>query len=191
VILKATNQEYLAVADNWLQFSEVIPNLTAEQEEWLNHQLEGIAIVDGKEYPNELGEEKIKVGRKKIAANKAEFAGCRAYRDMKDYDFCMQGSTVGFQYEFDDDRDSNTNWGRHMWLYAEEGAELDLVAHLVQKFLRKFRPKECWSLTYATTCSKPRVGEFGGGAVFVTAAEIKYENAYGFIDQQRTEFAAR
>ena len=67
----------------------------------------------------------------------------------------------------------------------------DNVAWLVQKFLKKFRPDQCWSLTYATTCSKPRVGEFGGGAVFVTADEIKWQNAYDFIEEQRTAFKAK
>jgi hypothetical protein len=180
------------VADYWLQFSEVIPNLTADEEAWINAQLEGVAIVDGNEYAYELGDDQIKAGGKMIAAEKAEFAGCRAYRDMEDYDFGQHGFQVGFGFKFCDDRDTPTDgWGQHIWLYADEGAEIDLVAHFVQKFLRKFRPKDCWSLTYATTCSKPQVGEFGGGAVFVTAAEIKYESAYGFIEQQRADFAAK
>ena len=40
-------------------------------------------------------------------------------------------------------------------------------------------------MTYARTCSKPRVGEFGGGAVFVTADEVKWENAYDFVEEER------
>lgn len=179
------------MADNWLQFSEVIPHVTADEEAWINEQLEAVAIVDGKEYPYELGDDEIKIGNELVKAEKAEFAGCRAYRDMEGYDFGQYGYEIGFQYEFLDDHDEPDGWGRHMWLYADEGAELDLVAHLVQKFLRAFRPKDCWSLTYAETCSKACVGEFGGGAVFVTAAEIMFENAYGFIEQQRAEFAAR
>ena len=67
----------------------------------------------------------------------------------------------------------------------------DNVAWLVQKFLKKFRPDQCWSLTYAATCSKPRVGEFGGGAVFVTADEIKWQNAYDFVEQEQTVFEAK
>jgi hypothetical protein len=61
----------------------------------------------------------------------------------------------------------------------------------VQKFLTKFRPDQCWSLTYSTTCSKPRVSEFGGGAVFVTAETIQWQNAYDFIEDQRVAFAAK
>jgi hypothetical protein len=179
------------VADNYLTFSEVIPNLTAEQEEWLKQQLEGIAVVEGKEYRYEHGDDLINVGSKEVATQKAEFAGCRAYRDLEGYDFDMYGDQVGFQYSFDDDHDPDTGWGRHMWLYTEDSGEVDLVAHLVQKFLQSFRPNDFWSLTYSTTCSKPCVGEFGGGAVFVTAAEINFESTYVFLEQQRAEFAAR
>ena len=72
-----------------------------------------------------------------------------------------------------------------MWLYAEEWADLERVAHLVQKFLEQFRPEGCWSLSWATTCSKPRVGEFGGGALFVTAEDVTWQNAYDFIEDQK------
>ncbi len=65
------------------------------------------------------------------------------------------------------------------------------VAWLVQKFLKKFRPDQCWSLTYSATCSKPRVGEFGGGAVFVTADTIRWQNAYDFIEEQRAAFGGK
>ena len=71
---------------------------------------------------------------------------------------------------------------------AIDGADLERVAHFVQQFLKSFRPGDCWSLTYATTCSKPRVGEFGGGAVFVTAAEIKWDNAHDFVDRSKRQF---
>ena len=66
----------------------------------------------------------------------------------------------GFQYEFQD-----ASNGCHLWLYAEEHAEVARLAHLVRKFLQRFRPDQYWSLTYATTCSKLRLGEFGGGAL--------------------------
>ena len=78
-----------------------------------------------------------------------------------------------------------------MWLYAEESGNPDNVAWLVQKFLKQFRRDQCWALTYAATCSKPRVGEFGGGAIFVMANKITWQNAYDFIEKQRTAFEAK
>ena len=89
-----------------------------------------------------------------------------------------------FDYAFHDDPDRG-GWGRHLWVYTEECGAPENIAWLVQKFLKTFRPNQCWSLTYATTCSKPRVGEFGGGAIFVTADEIKWQNAYDFVEEQR------
>jgi hypothetical protein len=98
---------------------------------------------------------------------------------------------AGFEHRFDTDEAGPENWGRHLWIYAEEGGDVERVAHLVQKFLKKFRPEECWSLSYATTCSKPRVGEFGGGAVFVTAADIKWQSAYIFLCGEKKAFDER
>ena len=78
-----------------------------------------------------------------------------------------------------------------MWLYAEEWGDVEHVACLVRQFLLRFRPDRCWSLTYSCTCSKLRVGEFGGGAVFVTADEVKYQHADGFVVEQRLLFDRR
>jgi hypothetical protein len=92
----------------------------------------------------------------------------------------------GFQYEFEDS--SN---GLSLWLSAEERGDVLRVAHLVREFLRRFRPTLCWSLTYATTCSTIRPGEFGGGAVFVTADEIRSHDCYGLIEDSRHAFERR
>jgi hypothetical protein len=35
------------------------------------------------------------------------------------------------------------------------------------------------------------VGEFSGGAVFVTADTIQWDNAYDFIEDQRAAFEAK
>lgn len=92
----------------------------------------------------------------------------------------------GFAYAFRNGTD-----GRHLSIYAEDSGDPARAAHLVQKFLKQFHPDQCWSLTYANTCSKPRAGEFGGGAVFVTADEIRWNDSYGFIEEQRKLFERR
>ena len=89
--------------------------------------------------------------------------------DETDYGFC-----VYFQ---------GTGDSRSLWIYANGYGEMGRVAHLVQKFLKRFRPDQCWSLTYSNTCSKPRVGEFGGGAVFVTTDEIRWHHTHDFIEE--------
>ena len=166
------------MANNYVEFSEVIPHLTEKEADWLRQQLEVVWVFGDREYsedalPDDLNRED------------ADWIGCRAYRDMKDYDPDF-GEEAGFEYEFHNGQDED--WGRHLWLHAVEYAELDRLAHLVQKFLKRFRPDDVWSLTWATACSKPRAGEFGGGAVFVTASEIKWNDAYGFVEEQTKAF---
>ncbi len=170
------------MANNFLEFSEVLPHLTAEEERWLRNQLEVVYVFGDHEHI----EGSVPKG---LDAANADWYGCRAWRDLEDYD-PDDAEPVGFEFRFHDD-DAPEGWGRHLWLYAEEGAKLERVAHLVQRFLRQFRPRDCWSLTYATWCSKPSVGEFGGGAVFVTANEIQRQNGYHFVAAEREAFFKR
>ncbi len=174
------------MADNYLEFSETLTHLTDEQVDWLQNQLETVHVIDGVEYAEDKLPDATDTGDGGDTGNGGDtgdgaWIGCRAYRDMDDYD-PGYGENVGFDYSFSEDVDEE--WGHHLWIYSQEHGCVDRVAHLVQKFLRKFRPDQCWSLTYAGTCSKPRVGDFGGGAIFVTASDIKYFNAWEFVEQQ-------
>ena len=79
-------------------------------------------------------------------------------------------------------------WGRGEIPRPTPHGDPTHVAWLVRKFLARFRPDECWSLTFATTCSKPRAGEFGGGAVFVTARGSRSQDGYSFVEDQAKAF---
>jgi hypothetical protein len=171
------------MANNYTQFSEVIPRLTPEEERWLNRELEVVFVLNGQEY----GEDELLAG---AIPDENEFRGCRAFRDMPDYD-SSGDDEAGFSYRFDTDDEGPSGWGRHFWIYADESGDLERIGHLVQKFLKTFRPNECWVLTYSESCSRPCVGEFGGGALFVTAQEIKWQSAYSFIAAERAAFEKR
>jgi hypothetical protein len=168
------------MADNYLEFSEVIPNLTEPEEAWLKEQLQAVSVFDGREYVEDAVPTEL-------TNTEPDWSGIHFLRDKTDYD--PDCDMLGFDYAFHEDHDPQ-GWGRHLWLYAEECGNPDNVAWLVRKFLKQFRPKQCWSLTYAITCSKPRIGEFGGGAVFVTADEIKWQDAHDFVEQERTAIEA-
>jgi len=161
------------MADYYTEFSEVIPNLTGEEQDWLADQLRVVQVYGGKEYLEDQVPESL-------ADVEPDWHGCRAYRDMDDYD-PDSGPEPHFDYAFD----RNDNHGRDFWVGTTEYGRVDCVGHLVQKFLKKFRPNDYWSLTYSASCSKPRVGAFGGGAVFVTADKIVWCNAHDFVEQQR------
>jgi len=61
-----------------------------------------------------------------------------------------------------------------LWIYATEYGNVDDVAAFVQDFLAECRPDGCFSLAWADTCSRPWIGEFGGGAIFVTKDGMEY-----------------
>ena len=174
------------MADNYLQFSEVIANLTEQEEAWLKDQLQSIRVFGEKECPEDAVPAEL-------ADKDADWSGVRFLRDKPDHD--AEWDALGFEFNFHDDHDNagyvTDSWGRHLWLYAETWGDVSNVAWLVQKFLKQFRPDQCWSLSYSATCSRPRVGEFGGGAVFVTADTIRWQNAYDFIEEQRAAFGGK
>ena len=164
------------MADNFLQFSEVLTALTDQEHAWLREQVQYIYVVGDREYtvddlPADFSSEQV------------DWEGYRVFRSRNSAD----DEYTDFEFSFD----KNDDGSRDLWLYATESGSPEQVAFLVQQFLRRFRPEQCWSLTYAETCSKPRIGEFGGGAVFVTAGHVDFANARDFIEEQRARFAAR
>jgi len=120
------------MANNYLEFSEILAQLGSEEEKWLREQFEVINAFGDQEYAQDALPEGL-------AAEDADWIGCRAYRDMADYDR-DDGEGVGFVCELHDDHDSPDSWGRHLWVHTEEWGHVDRVAHLVQKFLKAFRP---------------------------------------------------
>jgi hypothetical protein len=99
----------------------------------------------------------------------------------------VEEEELDFEWSFDT-RFAESQEGEHfLWLYAEESGCPDQVAEFVRAFLARFRPEGCFSLTYAETCSKPRLGEFSGGAIFVTADGHQHEPACFWVDRQEEE----
>jgi hypothetical protein len=163
------------MADHYLEFSETLDNLTAEETAWLDEQLQPIVVYGDREF----AEDDPAIDT--LPASDPDYSGPRFLRDNPDFD--CRYDVRDFEFAFQDEEDA-----RSLWLYADTHGNPEHVAWLVRKFLKRFRPDQCWSLTYANTCSKPRVGEFSGGAVFITAAEIECRNAGEFIEQQRARF---
>ena len=94
-----------------------------------------------------------------------------------------EGEDLGFSWSFDDELG--------LWVYAEDAVNIEHIVLLVRAFLKKFRPKTCWTLEYAETCSKPRIGAFGGGAVIVTATNAQWLSTGMWRHDQVKKFEAR
>ena len=78
--------------------------------------------------------------------------------------------------------------GADLWLHEEEGADLECLAEFLQAFLKENRPDSHIDFEWANTCSKPRLNEFGGGALFITADRISGMSTYSFCEEKRIEF---
>lgn len=65
-----------------------------------------------------------------------------------------------------------------LWLYCEEGLNEEHLTWFVQAFINKFRPDFIFSATGAATCSKPRVGEFGGWWLVISKDAVEGGNTW-------------
>lgn len=75
-----------------------------------------------------------------------------------------------------------------LWLYAEDSGNVQHVGHFVRAFLARFRPNDRWQMTWAETCSKPRIGEFGGGGVFASASSVRFFSAHDWLARRQSYF---
>lgn len=96
------------MANDYRQFSEVIPNLTPAEETWLRRQLEHIYVFGGQEF----GDECVP---KDLDPDHADWSGIRAWQNRHDI-VCSE--ETGFEYKFDD---GGSDWGRYLWMHDEEG----------------------------------------------------------------------
>ena len=80
--------------------------------------------------------------------------------------------------------------GADLWLYAEEGCDLDCLVEFLQGFLKENRPDSYIGFEWANTCSKMRLDQFSGGSVFITAEKTDWNCTYDFLETKRKEFEA-
>src|SRR3972149_6368443 len=80
-------QEEHKMANNYLEFSEVIPHLTAEEEAWLRSQLQCVYVFGSQEFT----EDELPSG---LHGEDADWYGCRAWRGLPGYD-PRDGGVVG------------------------------------------------------------------------------------------------
>jgi len=91
-------------------------------------------------------------------------------------------SSGAFEFEFYGEQPES----RCLKLYAMEAGDPDATARFVQKFLQRFRPQASFGLSWCSSSSKARDGEFGGGAVFVTVERNEaFSSGEWLADRQR------
>jgi len=121
--------------------------------------------------------------KKEFEWAKKELARLSEERDEND------NPKIDFQYQLEESQAKPKNYG--LWMYTEEAGEPGMVAEFVQSYLKEFHPDDIWTLTWAATCSKPRLGEFSGGGVVVTAKKLYFVEAGCWVSKKVSELKKR
>ena len=75
------------------------------------------------------------------------------------------GDTCGAQAEAEN---SST------WIYSEEGCDMERLFQIIAECLDVFASELAVWVEWANTCSKMRVGEFGGGGARITREGVEW-----------------
>ena len=145
------------MANNYLQFSFKIDNVTDAEAQWIKNYLENARKVVYDAAPEVT------------AASKPADSFLEA---------ALERSSLGFDWVLEP-----TIEGPFLWLYTEESGDPDLAAEFVRLFLKAHRPKQFVAFTWAETCSKMRLDEFSGGGAVVTAANVMMQSAYWYTNK--------
>ena len=186
------------MADNYTEFSQHLPFIDQAEYQWLVAQQELVtAIGDGQDLttyrligdPHQRG-----IPASSRAARQVELPlwlweaehDPGKHNDLLDADFGQDFAMELFMEQGEESLSGDA------WINSDAGmANLGHVAYFVYQYLKQFPHHSPWSLTYASYCSKLRVGEQDGGALFITDKEIKWWNAYDFVAQCKRDLSVQ
>lgn len=162
------------MADNYCQWSESI-EVTDEEAAWLNQVLSLEFKTD-----EDLD---IDADLESFRPNALDDLERRLY--SLDVDISLDDeSWPNFDYRISD---TENNGLKDFWVHSDEYGNLNNLVAVVEALINKFRKDYIFTLTFAETCSRPRVSQFGGGAVVVTAAETYWFSTYSWVEQKVKE----
>lgn len=147
------------MANYHLEFSQYLENITPEEKDWLS---------------KELDTDKYK--RLECDGAKAKYALHESFGEF---------GCTGFAWTFEVLPQTKLF---NLWIHADESGIPEAAANLVQAFLKEFRPEDYWCLEFSQTCSRPRIGAFGGGAVFVTATDQAWLSTGAWVEVQARDY---
>ena len=153
------------MSNTYVQFSEALKLKSDEEKEWVADHFELFSELSGLDKPDEH----------------PRYEEWNKLRNEV-YELDDGAEAPEFQWEISD--------GEWLSVYAEEAGSPDHAAKFAQLFLKKFHPDDCFTLTWACSCSSPEPGAFGGGAAFVTAENIEWEDSFDWANLKRKGFNA-
>lgn len=80
------------------------------------------------------------------------------------------------------------NMRGRIFIHSDDSCDLESLAIMLREYLAKFHPDTILQVEYAFTCSKPRPGEFGGGAFVVSCEDYEFHNAGAWAAELAAEW---
>lgn len=139
------------MANNYTQFAERINLLNpVEEKEWVTKVVNATADIFRSE-----AELKEFLELEGIPTKDLEFLHSWPFFEIE---FCRDGGEGGTEY---------------LHICADDDGDLMHAQAFVTGYLKKFQPDLMFVLQWADVCDKPRAGEFGGGAMVITASDYR------------------
>jgi hypothetical protein len=113
------------------------------------------------EEADEILERIMKVGAEVYAEYQLGSTVEEEYGENPDYTDMYVGTSLEIEQE-------------GVWFYAEEGGEPDVVIAMIQELQNYFEDDRKHVFSWAYTCSKMRLDEFGGGAAGIVRGQEPY-----------------
>lgn len=139
------------MADYYSMFSEIIEDLSPEASKWARDVLS----LDFVDEPDEI----LKLLSLTEDSNV----------DIEDWPcFCWKIES----------NDSESDAGCSLWLYSSDSFSVEHLTVFVRELINRFMPNYIFHMTSAETCSKPRIGEFGGFWLVISKDEVLYGSTW-------------
>lgn len=71
--------------------------------------------------------------------------------------------------------------GFDLWVYSNDECDLEELVRIICDHQLVNESEKPWSMEYAVTCSRPRLDEFGGGAVVCYMGEAQWMSTASFV----------
>ena len=165
------------MADNYIEFSEIL-TISWEEKVWAQEFLSipgKVEALTNEEFESEKNEKLVK-----------------SWKAIQE-EFYIEEPGHGFEFEANFDRstvtDSEEGPGDSytLWVYSDDCGNPSHAATFIQKLFQQFpenRKGQVFTLTWSESCSKPRVSEFGGGALAVTIEDYQSFDTHSWVTEQ-------
>jgi hypothetical protein len=164
------------VSNNYTKFSMIFELPSREKRDWTIDFFKKVnkAVRDSEE--SEEVEKSAKTKKLTVKPSKIENVIHRLSTAFAGH------STFEFQESHEDGE---------IWIYSEECTNLGLVINSIQAVMRHFKLDTIVKFTWAYTCSRPIIDQFGGGFACISRHAKVMRDTYFLVDSAEHDMASK